>query len=1341
MPPIDAFSVDATAFDSGSFAEPSAFPLASDPIFASGDPGTSGDVPSNPASIASAAGERIGLGQANGSIEFRVIRSGSPVRRLRLTGNRYTFGSAEGCSIQLNDPTLRPMHAVLIRDVSRILIRAYSVPIELNDVRTTEANLRPGDVVRIGAYSFELLSSSLPPYDFATGPTHRALAMERSSHSLAAPMTEDPLVWREQLHREVAQWRARQAECDRREGRCADRESVLRSRESELWSRAEQLHRRESHLMSQESAALQIQEDYASKQQEVVRLRDEYRAKEQAFAARETELQSLQQEYRDHVSQASRQLQQSQQQAEAATQAVQRMRDQFNDLNRQLEELQNQQFDLQQQEQRQNDEHLRLREELESARDEAIDGKAEAEARRHEIENRIEELDAQLRQTQADCETERERADENETVAGQLRGQIDQLNESIHQASEEAARLREDYEQACDTIRSLEAIVEQGNQRGEMDRESWFGEAEQLRQSVEQLSVDLAQANGELSDLRHTNDQLTRSLEESTAQRDQARDELLSRPTQDAFELLRDQLDDANSRLAEIQREHDETLSRLDLSQQELELSQQELESSREEIASTRAELDSARQQLESSRQGFDSSTNELESSRQELESSRRELESSQQELEAFKLELESSQQELESSRQQLSSSNQELESSHEEIASSRMELEAAKQQLESAYQELESARLEKEAAQQWAADAEARLDAKPSEAPEPENAEESPVMFQRDGAFTDGVVTWNDEPETSPEIDATSSQEETSVEQAYPEPVADSFATSDGEAEAESETDQPVDDAHEISDTPATAGDGDIHWSAEHRQSADAPHFETEESTSWDVPAEQPQQEEFEATFDRAGGSVDDSWDSAKESVDQAIDQIEKGVDEAISNDFTGETDSVADVPDESDEESPAADATDTAGDDGWPRSDSSPWGSIAEGTDENAGSSYEPESDVTSPWDVESVFGSDVETSEHQDDDSLVNQWRPFQDEGAAAESVDPEQHTDDVSDRHDSSLGLADQLIGDIQAADSETEEESGVDQTSSWEPTHPFTQHDSASEDGFLDEAQGETENDAADDRPASNPYGWDQEYAEESRTSHWTNDVEGDHTEVIQSSSLESVMEPASIDEPPFEETPAPAEEIAEATSPESEPEAEEDDSIEAYMNRLLNRVQGTPGSDTSSTQSTPLVASSDDGDETQEAKASTTDVGATMPPIEPDAPLVPRSQAPERSSDLSAMRELANSSARSAVARSVRIQARDTQMKAMMKFAQAAIAGGCAVACYTLLNWSVTVRLIMVGAILVIAGILVQEGLVLLGEAKRRLEVAENGGDELNDDVDESSDKHSAASATSDGDP
>ena len=469
MPPIDAFSVDATAFDSGNFVQQPAFPLASDPIFASGEMDTAVEASPDPTSIDTPSSEFSGVGQTSGAMEFRVVRSGSPVRRLRLTGNRYTFGSAQGCSIQLNDSTLRPMHAVLIRDASRILIRAYSVPIELNDVRTTEANLRTGDVVRIGAYTFELLSASLPPYGFVTGRSSRELAFGRSSHALSASTSEDPSVWREQLRREVAQWRARQVECDRREGRCADRESELRSRESELWSRAEQLHRRESHLMAQESAALQIQEEYASKREEVIRLRDENRVKEQAFAERETEFQSLQQEYREHVHEASRQLQQSQQQADAATQAVQRMREQFNDLNRQLEELQTQQSDLQKRERQQNDEQHRLCQELESARDEAIEGKEEAETRRHEIETRIDQLDAQLRQAQADCASESQRADESESVAGQLR---DKSNSSTR-TFETPARRPRNFAKTTNRHATPSARLKRSSSK-EMLAESWI---------------------------------------------------------------------------------------------------------------------------------------------------------------------------------------------------------------------------------------------------------------------------------------------------------------------------------------------------------------------------------------------------------------------------------------------------------------------------------------------------------------------------------------------------------------------------------------------------------------------------------------------------------------------------------------------------------------------------------------------------------------------------------------------------------------------------------------------------------------------------------------------------
>ncbi len=93
---------------------------------------------------------------------------------------------------------------------------------------------------------------------------------------------------------------------------------------------------------------------------------------------------------------------------------------------------------------------------------------------------------------------------------------------------------------------------------------------------------------------------------------------------------------------------------------------------------------------------------------------------------------------------------------------------------------------------------------------------------------------------------------------------------------------------------------------------------------------------------------------------------------------------------------------------------------------------------------------------------------------------------------------------------------------------------------------------------------------------------------------------------------------------------------EEEDSIEAYMQRLLQRVSGESEARPRAAQpktSLPIVSVAD-----VEASAPTTPI-ADEPVIEPFDPAkyVPRSMAPEASSKLAAMRALANSSARSAI--------------------------------------------------------------------------------------------------------
>jgi hypothetical protein len=137
--------------------------------------------------------------------------------------------------------------------------------------------------------------------------------------------------------------------------------------------------------------------------------------------------------------------------------------------------------------------------------------------------------------------------------------------------------------------------------------------------------------------------------------------------------------------------------------------------------------------------------------------------------------------------------------------------------------------------------------------------------------------------------------------------------------------------------------------------------------------------------------------------------------------------------------------------------------------------------------------------------------------------------------------------------------------------------------------------------------------------------------------------------------------------------------APDDDSIEAYMNRLLQRVQGHS---TASVEK-PSVASP--GTTTQTSVKSNVktiqfestlaaDLDTESKPsevINSNAPIVPRSQAPEHAGHLQAMRELANATANSAISQSVRGQAEKMKAKALVDLFQATVVLMCAFAFYT----------------------------------------------------------------------
>jgi len=505
------------------------------------------------------------------ALEFRVSRASESWRRLRLTGNRYTFGNADGCTIRLNDPSLRPMHAVLIRDASGVLIRTYAVPVEVNGTETTEATLQEGDVLRLGIYEFELLGPS--------NRSHPSPAQQPSSISIAEPKIPslsnlpptDEVVWRERLRREVDQWRQRQEDCDRREGRLDQRESEMRGRESELWSRADKLQHREARIQSQETETFQLYDEFAQRQQELVRLRDESQSRQETLRNRELEFREQELEYRRRLADATRQLDHSKLQADAATQAVARMREQFDALNAQIEELSNEQKVIEAKENQQTSELNRIRDELEEAQQEAELNQEASEQRRAEAERRVAELTAEIDQLNSheigDPEQQQSELEESKRLVDQLREQVGELTQSVADATEESSQLRSDYQQSCEKVKQLEDLVSESQQRGDHDRGEWAVEAEQLRAEVDRLSSDLSEANRQLTEVRVANESLNERFNDVRQERDDARIERDSRPTTEAFQTLREDLDVANNQLTEMKCQYDEMLAKLDETQ------------------------------------------------------------------------------------------------------------------------------------------------------------------------------------------------------------------------------------------------------------------------------------------------------------------------------------------------------------------------------------------------------------------------------------------------------------------------------------------------------------------------------------------------------------------------------------------------------------------------------------------------------------------------------------------------------------------------------------------------------------------------------------------------------
>lgn len=209
-------------------------------------------------------------------IELRVSRDAAPTRRLRINARRCTFGSGEGCTVRLSDASLRPLHAAILHETGRVLIRGCPLAIEVNGRSVIESSLDVGDVFRLGEYRFEILALPSEPLDRTTDQAVGELhAMIASLNAQVETLTADAAAQRATASAELAELRAslaasQQAEAASGKAAAAPQTALndaLQQRDKALQQRDKALARRTEAIDIEQAAQAKLRQANQKMQQ------------------------------------------------------------------------------------------------------------------------------------------------------------------------------------------------------------------------------------------------------------------------------------------------------------------------------------------------------------------------------------------------------------------------------------------------------------------------------------------------------------------------------------------------------------------------------------------------------------------------------------------------------------------------------------------------------------------------------------------------------------------------------------------------------------------------------------------------------------------------------------------------------------------------------------------------------------------------------------------------------------------------------------------------------------------------------------------------------------------
>ena len=451
-----------------------------------------------------------------GSIEFRVVRNGTAARRMRINTTRCTLGSGEGCTVRLNDPSLRPMHAVLLRDANRVLLRAYTVPIEVNGHLTGETFLHIGDSFILGSYQFELVH----PSDISTAHTVSSQDLEPTSlsgnasiDSVSASAAWSVVVPQPASSFDDSETAVVQAFMAKRKARLSF------SGGGGYISEALQSYAKRS---SEATENVQSS-NHVAETERLFREVASYRQREQDWKAQEAQT-------RAELSEAIARFHQSQDRAQEAMDAVKQMRLRMSKLTEEMESLANDSVESREQADLRQEKYRQTAEVANQARDAAILQRDEAQQKvensrlaqlelTKEHDRLEEERDAVLvHRQQAIAECKQAVAERNEAVA-----KHDELAKLQEQAVVKQAEHEGQHEELQKTIaladqQALNAAnaVDQADRRMESLSDELSNVTDQLRIAREEVVAAQVQIEGLTTEIATHQEQLAAELRIST---------------------------------------------------------------------------------------------------------------------------------------------------------------------------------------------------------------------------------------------------------------------------------------------------------------------------------------------------------------------------------------------------------------------------------------------------------------------------------------------------------------------------------------------------------------------------------------------------------------------------------------------------------------------------------------------------------------------------------------------------------------------------------------------------------------------------------------------------------